>query len=1198
MSSRLWVWSAVVLLCTAGPAAAQPPSPLELASGIREAGLPDLALEYLKEIEPKLKAAEKTLLPLERAKCLLDAADDEPDEGTRTSMINEAKLAFDAFLTTQANHPRAAEASMALAKLTSVEAKAQLNRARRMEVPSEEGPARDQAITKQKAEMEKAQPLFLLASSRFAAAAKQMKAKLDALPPNDPQRVPLAREIFDADLAAAINEYNLADTFLPTSAAIKLKRDEFLEKSRRRFEDLAKGPQTSRTVWIAKAWMAEILADQGKPTEAKTEFTAILNAPRAEAEEGKRLVKFFQLRRDYLEALTEGNLPKLATVETALRSWLGRYGTTQKPPAEVIAARYYLAVALQRQGINLMPKTPGAPLSEACSRKFGEAEKLYRGLSQFDHDYTDRSAKNRMFVVRRLLGEADKPVSEYTSFESAQMAGLIQIAKMNDAEKALTTAKFDEESLDTAPFWTACRGRLNLAYLEDEVEDRKLRVIALLERARGLAKDSDPPADVTDNLLRLVYFYQTTDQPHQAAILGEHIARTIRTTGGKGALAGLMALNGYTIATSKIKGSDDPAKAEESAVAVAAARKADRERAIACARFMHEKFPNDTATDNARHRLAVLLYEEGKLDQAFDIITKVRPGYTAYMSARQFEGFLAVSLINPKDKDGPTVSQQRKLAIYRQAIGDLARLGKPGLGASKEDVRGYIGCRLRLAFLYLSQNRADEETEKTNPGFVSALAVADELVATVPSYKASQDEKQQLSLDGLEFLYQAYDLRTRALYLRAKALVADNKFDEAISVITGAQTEVSKPLFDDRMKKWAGGSGDGSDDETVSKQKSLIASLASTVDRVRRDIVMVGFKIRCIQGNPTEAGNMLNLLKAAGGGIETNQASLELMARELAAHIPELRKEAAELTAANKKPEAAAKLKEAADLGAGLALLLKEFTAIKDLPVPTILFLGQTFYTIGEWDNGINEFKKIKPPTEPDWDKKKIEDFAAEIRGKLTKEIALYRYAQLMIAKCLRGGGKYPEAEKMLQAAIAGYASSSADFRKELATLYETRAATITDPKDAKAANAQWGLALKEWTTLFQYAQAGVRGLKPESPPQVVKQVKSHFADSYFEIQRVLALANTQLVKDPGKLAEKMDAIAKSILGLETANKYNDIKMIDGPDGKKIPIKAGTELISFEVWTRYCDFLDKYPVAKESYKKQGGKFFLERPKPE
>lgn len=310
--SRQWFWSAAAVLALAGPAAAQAPSPLELAAGIREAGLPDLALEYLKEIEPKLSPAEKAAVPLERAKCLLDAADEEPDEGTRTSMVNEAKEGFNTFLATNATHPRASEAALALARLVSIEAKAQLNRARRLEIPPvpEEGPdkaekerERDDAIAKRAAEASKAGPMFLAASKRFADAAAEIKKKL-AEPNLDPAvRASLSREAFEAELAAAINQYNLSETVLASGAKTGLQRDELLEKAREKFAELAKGPPHSRTVWIGRAWMAEVLGDQGKPNEMKDEFDAILKAQRQEAEEGKKLVRFFQIRRTYLDAI-------------------------------------------------------------------------------------------------------------------------------------------------------------------------------------------------------------------------------------------------------------------------------------------------------------------------------------------------------------------------------------------------------------------------------------------------------------------------------------------------------------------------------------------------------------------------------------------------------------------------------------------------------------------------------------------------------------------------------------------------------------------------------------------------------------------------------------------------------------------------------------------------------------------------------
>jgi hypothetical protein len=1225
MSSRSWLLSAAVVLATAVPAAAQPPSPLLLVQGIRESGMPDLALEYLQEIEKlNLPPLEKQAIPLERAKCLLDSADDEPDEGTRTSMVGEAKEAFNSFLLANAKHPRAAEASLALARLTSIEAKAQLNRGRRMEVPPEGDPGRDAAVKAQREEMLKARPLFLLASQRFAEAAKQLKDKLGEPNLEPVAKAALAREVFDADLAAAVNKYYLADTFVVTGATDTIERDKYLEQARETFAALAKGPPTSRNVWIARAWMAEILGDQGKPNDMATEFTAILNVPRAEAEEGKRLVRFFQVRRNYLAALTDQG--KLAASERELRSWLGRYGNSRKPTPEIIAARFYLAFSLQIQAVNLIgppPKTgEPPPLSQTARTRLQEAEKLYRALGQSDNDYTARAIRNRMFVVRKLLGEADRSPAEYPTFEAAQMAALIQMAKLNDAEKLLERARADGDG--DAAFWAGLALMTGPARVEREVKDRQYRVVALLERARELANDRDNPADVADNLLRLVYFYQITDQPLQAAVLGEHISRTIKTTGGKSAIAGLLALNAYVNAGksswSLAKAAEVIAAAKEIfpfvpeldpemiaeqeqviSVAATASRKSDRERAIQMAQFLDEKFPNDAATDAARHRLAILHYEDGKPDAAFEAVIKIRPGYSGILNARQFEGYVAAVLVGSKDAG---VTPERKVVVFRRAVGDLARLPKPAANAPADDVRGYLSCRVRLAQLYLSQDRVDPEAEKAGRGYDRALAIADEIIGTVPTYAELVDKKSGLpdglNLDGLEMRYQGFSIRTRAIYLRGRSLIDDEKIAEAAAAIDPAVADAAKGnLVDARMKKWAEGQGDDGDDEDAAKQKAKIAELAVGIDKIRRDVVMVGFKLRCVQGKPAEAQALLEQLKKSGGGIETNQAGLEFVARELAAQIPALRKQG--------------KAKEADDLGAGLAILLKEFTNVKNLPPTTILFLGQTFHTVGKYDEAIAEFRKIAVPVvpkieglPPQWwkvDAAKIGD--GQARNKFRDEVRDYRFAQLNLGKSLRGANKLDEAEKLFAEAVGGgkdamgkekpegYAFTSLDFRKELATTYEARGAAAG--ADTKAANAYWKKGLDEWSTLFRIAQSQVSKADEKTPADQLKRLKSNFFDAYFEVQRVLVAANTQLVKDPAKLGPTFEQVGRRIADMEASNKFNDVKEIDTPQGKQ-KVKVASEVITPEVALRYHEFLEKYPGVKAAYQANGGKFFLERPR--
>ena len=104
MTSRLG-WVACTSLLFAPPAFADTPSPLDLVRGLRENQLPDLALEYLAEIEAKSPAKDVlVVVPLERAKVQLVVAQTDPDEAVRDAALSSAKGQFQKFLREQAIH--------------------------------------------------------------------------------------------------------------------------------------------------------------------------------------------------------------------------------------------------------------------------------------------------------------------------------------------------------------------------------------------------------------------------------------------------------------------------------------------------------------------------------------------------------------------------------------------------------------------------------------------------------------------------------------------------------------------------------------------------------------------------------------------------------------------------------------------------------------------------------------------------------------------------------------------------------------------------------------------------------------------------------------------------------------------------------------------------------------------------------------
>jgi len=1112
-------------------------------------------MEYLKDLEKQpLSPDDKAALQLERSKCLLDLSESEPDEATRVGMVSEAREGLKSFLVKHPKHPRIVEALLTDAKLTAIDAREQLNRARRMDIPPpsekpDEAAARDAAMQKQKEEAKKARPLFLLAAKQFNDASTQLRTRLEDKALDLRVRRALEREAFEAELASGINQFNTAETFMPASlmtGADKEERNKFLEQAKTTFNKLAGGPPNNRTIWVARAWMAEVTYEQDDFNNAASQVAAILKAPVLEADDGKRLANFFQLRRNFLAALGEKNLQKVMSSETELREWLRAYGSSRKPTPELYAVRYYLARVLQSLAENAIgpppknpPKTP-VSIPAAAMKRLEEAEKLYRGLAQTDHDYTARATRQRMVVVLRMLGEADQPASTYDTFEKAQMASLIQLSKLAKAE-AMPEKTDAEKTKKNA-----------------EVKNRQMKTIALLERSRELATPQDNPADVTDVLLRLIYFYQLTNQPFESAVLGEFGAHTIKATGGKAALAGLFGINGYVIASARAKGGE--------------ARKADRDRAAALARFLDEKYPNDNHTDTARHRLATLLMEDKLNLEAFDILLKVRPAYGQITDVRLLEGYLASALVSPRDSPLPPA---KKLEIFRRAIADLAKAPKPVNVALKHDVRSYLSARLRLASLMFAQGRADPEAEKANPGYNQALAIAQEVMGVIPTFThLTKDGGKELDLDGLEMMMLARDVYARAIYLRARALTdeADKlagpekqaKLDEAAKTLQPIIDEVTQkgPLFTAEMKKWSEG---GDEDDSVHKAK--IAQLAGTVDKTRIDVILAEFRLKVKQAKAAEAEALLDLMVKAGGKIDDSLPLLEPVGRELAAQMVKLRKE-------GKKAEADA-------LGAGLAVLLKKISTVPKLPTTSIMFIGQMLIEVGEFDKAIETLKKIPSPEFADWDKKKPEEIPAELRGRVQTQIRDYASAQYGIARALVENKKFDEAEKMIMSILGtpdkpSWGAGRLYFRKLLGTLYEDKAGTITD---SKAANTEWGKALREWTTLFNLQRNRLQKPPPGTTPEQMKQFRNNFADAYFDINRCMVKANQQLLKDPkfaAKLQKTYDDVGKRFADME--------KQKDFPAADWQP----------EVQHRYADFLKEVPQILAAYKANGGKLFLEK----
>lgn len=1177
MSRRLAGFAAALALAGLTPPArlaAQPPpapdpgpqSPLDLARGLRDAGMPDLALDYLKELAGKPVAdAVQSELPLERAKCLVDAADAEPDEGSKANRVAEAQRAFAAFLQATPDHPRAAEAYLALARLASLEGKSLLAKARRLDLPLEGGAARDDATARQRAEAARARPKFDEAAKRFDDAAKRLDARAEQVPPGGPRR-DLDRARFDARLEAGVSRLARADTYLHPTADDRAARVKDVDGARDVFAALARDPATPpRVAFVARAWMAECLWEKEEVKAAEEEAGKVLNAAGAEADDGKRVARFHRLRRKVGEARAGATVKGYEEVEKLARDWLRDYGRDRRAAAEAVAARWYLGLTLQALADAQMPPPPKTPpkagtpepaVPAGAKLRYAEAERLFRQVAQTDTEYAARAGRQRLAVVRRLLGDANQPPAAYGSFEEAQMAALIHLGRVAELDKAGNAA--------------------------DEAKGHREKAVALLERARDLAGPADSPADLADLNLRLVVSYAQTGRPDRAAVLGEAVARAARP-GTRPATAGALAVNAYAAAT-------QPGLAGNQ---VEAARRADRDRAVRLAKFVDERFPADPATDRVRHRLAGLLYEDGKTVEALQALFKVGPGYDDLGPVRLFEGALASQVLAAKDL--PLADDARR-ELFRKVVGDLSGVARPPAEAPEDDVREYLTARCRLALLYLHQPRTNPEAEQAEGGYAKARKAAEEALGLVPTFNVLvRAESKEPNPAGLELLLLAEDARTRAALLTGQALFLQGKYDDAYGAIglilaemkeKGPYAEVVKKLAPaaPAMKKDAepkkdepkkeepkpGGDAEPKDDapdapaaEPDAAVRGRSAKLAEGIDKFRRELILLAVKIRVKQGRADQGVEQLDLLRAYGGGLDSNPAALRQLAAELGGQVQALRKAG--------KPE------EANALAGAFGKLLDGVAAAPNLPSSTRLLVGQALGLVGEYAKAEAALKAVPPPA----DRGLLAKPLGELDEATRKQVVEYRRAVLELARALRQGKKYAEAEAQLRDAMGppgqpGWGFNSLEVRREVAYLAEARGADAATPAEAKKF---WGEAVKEWGTVAAAARKQLEKPPPKDAQgnpnnAAVLRDRNAFYDAFFDSNRCVVLANQQLLKGNPKLQTTWDNVGK---------KFAEVERAAGPD------------LTAEVRAKYADLLADLPELRKAYEAAGGKLFLERP---
>jgi hypothetical protein len=561
----------------------------------------------------------------------------------------------------------------------------------------------------------------------------------------------------------------------------------------------------------------------------------------------------------------------------------------------------------------------------------------------------------------------------------------------------------------------------------------------------------------------------------------------------------------------------------------------DRNEVKRMAAFLEATWPDDSATDFARHSLGSLMEKQEQHLEALEAFSRVTPTYMSLASLRHQEGIACYNLMR-SDND-PRVTPAVKTKWFERVTNDLEKMPDMAQGADPSTALTYCLAKIQLGHLYLQRGTQllKESTDAARTQYAKGVKVAADMTAALPKYSTLDGDKKT------EVEYALKALRLYALYGEVFIAVKANDHKGA--------AELYMPVIDDIKKN-----GIPEDD---------------VADRYRRalaDFCQIAIRSSIQAGDIPRAQDILKVMgKIKTGG--NSSTPLLLVLRDVQSQVAEMRKS---------DPKT---LKELIDkFGAFLDELAKQ----SDLPSDVKISLAQGFSDVEKYTRALEILRAIpKPPPVPkpanaanptQEEKDKIEKAEADWRS--------YHYVQLLIVRALRGEGrqlmptdlkdkakiklayaKLDEAKKLVDEMVGdpkapGWAYHSMEVRREYIFILE-------DKKLYRDAMSAW--------TQMQAPFA------KELPEKAKNEKEERIRTAYFEIKfyqiRLVYKSKLGITKDDVRAAE-IRKVADQIVKIERDPLTLDM---GGAYVKKL----------------FQELIDTEEPLRSGYKAAGGKLLLD-----
>jgi hypothetical protein len=739
-------------------------SELRFVRDLRARHYNDLALEYLDRLRKNNPSPELlSELPLELAETRLEAAADEPDSGKRLNLFEQARGEFEAFLKANPDHSRAPEAKLAIARVVVLQGKTQLSRALIQDVPET-----------RIAEGVKARQTFLDAAALLKKAAddidahlsKVAEAKTDA---DQALAKRLGNERLQARLAVALNLLDQAQTYFDESKAeVMIERGKKVEEAKGMLQKLAGEDATNPVCWEAAAWLGRCLLLNGEPPRARAKLAEVIASALPAATDGRRLARYFRLLVETEAPLPEEQKdPKFnSTLIAEANTWLLNYPSFTRTP-EGFGVRYLLAYLLNTRAKD--SKLP-APQKE---NDLARARQMLKDVEQTENDFTDRARRLKIAIID-AQGGFTRAVTVLPTFEDCYVRAQYEtLQSAKDAEPGKDGIKPDA------------------AKLEEMRKNRVKTAVAALERGLTL-RDAKPERgkvlpEVNNARAMLAFFCLDERRFADAIKYGEGFARDDPRS-GQAAMAAVYALQAYT----QLTGQHERDNASADAV------QQDREKMLALARYVEERWPRELAGDVARHQIALELLRQQRqardpaeqvrlLAEAVAKLAAVRKDYPSYVRA-QYQ--LADACLQA-EKENLEPTPGKKPGDYRQqALAVLTALPEPQPGAEASVGQVYALGKVKLAWeLY-----RDKKPE-------AMLLLADDLSKKLPNLPLDEAVRQQMAANVMDVRLFAIGGLAEAEFGKADYAKVTARINPLASAVLAADAKAEDKLVAAGLKK-------------------------------------------------------------------------------------------------------------------------------------------------------------------------------------------------------------------------------------------------------------------------------------------------------------------------------------------------------------------------------------------------------------